>query len=172
MLCSTMMCFRTAGNTNCRSLRPHPTDSRMIGRFEGVRYLDSPNLQTDRRFRKRLLCIYNVSMSNECDSKRVSVVSLNVSSSSGEHCVELAAKSNGECGDYFQFDFGYFQSSKLCGAGLSGYQTRNIDTTSFLAYFWSDNEHPKQGGFSFRVGCEAASVSSPDMGSAETTLTV
>ena len=37
---------------------------------------------------------------------------------------------------------------------------RNIDTSSFLAFFWSDNEDPHQGGFSIQVGCEAASVSS------------
>ena len=147
-----MMCFRTSVTVDCCSLRPRPTDSGMIDLLDGVRYLDSPNLQTNRRFRKRLFCIYNVSMSNECDGKRVSVMSLNVYSS-GEHRVDLAAKSNGECGDYFQFDFGYFQSNKLCGAELSGYQMRNIDTLSFLAFFWSDNEHPKRGGFRVHISC-------------------
>ena len=164
-LCSTMKCFmiRTSittfeNNPICCSLRPRSTDSRMIDRMEGVRYLDSPSLQTDRRFRKRMFCIYNISMNHECDGKRVHVQSVDVSNSSGEGHTELATKSNGECGDYFQFDFGYFQSDKLCGAELNRYQMRNIDTSSFLAYFWSDNAHPKQGGFSVRVGCEAASV--------------
>ena len=159
------MCFRVSVTEDCCSLRPRPTDSGMIDLLDGVRYLDSPNLLSHRKFRKRLFCIYNVSMSDECPGKRVSVVS----SSSG---LELAAKSNGECGDYLQFDFGYFQSDKLCGAGLNRYQMRNIDTSSFLAYFWSDNEHPKQGGFSVRVGCESASVySSTEEGSAESSLT-
>ena len=162
-----MMCFLSTVNTDCCSLRPRPSDSRTIGPLNGVRYLDSPNLQTSRRFRKRRFCIYNVSMSDECPGKRVSVISVNASSSSGEERVELTEKNNGECGDYLQFDYGDYQSDKLCGAGLNDYQMRNIDTLSFLAFFWSDNEHPKQGGFRIRVSCEADSVSSSEVGSAQ-----
>ena len=158
MLCSTMMCFRTAVTTDCCSLRLRPNDTRTTLPLNGAHYLDSPNLQINGRFRKRLFCIYNVSLSDECDGMvAISSVNVNISSNRGkDRVMELAAKSNGECGDYLQFDFGYFQSDKLCGTHLNDYEENVYNMSSFLAFFWSDNELPNRGGFRIRVGCEGA----------------
>ena len=101
---------------------------------------------------------------SECVTNRVSVMSI------GKDHAELA-ESNGSCKDYLQFDFGYSQSDKLCGARLNSYNERGIGASSFLAFFWSDNESPNQGTFRFRASCvNEIAPDSLDIGSADSPI--
>ena len=88
-------------------------------------------------------------MSDACKGKKLQITA------TSNHTFGLEKQD--ECKDYLLFDFGEMSvTEKLCGTDLSTYR-KEINHSSFLAYFWTDDKHNK-GGFQLSVTCTNSTI--------------
>ena len=90
-------------------------------------------------YRKNEFCLYNVSIPN-CESGFLMFESL-----SGN----IQPRENGKCSDYLQIFYGNSRTDTLCGDEVPPI----IQTTQFLALFWTDPSTNDFGGFKLRAKC-------------------